>query len=202
MGSLRSYLLVFDLLHSFDSGKIQGRWVFGGILGRSPLFWRLRLLSLFTRGFQKIPIFMGGVVATSLLWAISDVVYFRSVPVVGAGVLSRLLPSAVIISFVLWFFLDPALLQKYLGRPWQAAALCAVILISVFLTTMIRRCSVSWQAVRLIWFNVFAAAIGPAIIKKFDAMRLCKRSIHRGVSIIEEEKNGLFWGPFLMFDKK
>jgi hypothetical protein len=54
---------------------------------------------------------------TSLLWCISDVIYFRSVPIVGAGAVSRLLPSAVIITFVLWFFLDPALLDNYLSRP-------------------------------------------------------------------------------------
>lgn len=139
--------------------------------GFSVAFWaQVTVLAISTplalwNGLPEDPRFYAAVVGTALLWSVSDVIYFTSVPKVGAGIVSRLLPSAVIISFILWFIIDPALLDKYLARPWQAIAICVIILASVILTTLIRRCSFSWQAVRMIWFIIFAASIGPVIVK-------------------------------------
>ena len=78
-------------------------------------------------GFPDSPVFYACVALTSLLWCVSDVIYFRSVPLAGAGVISRLLPSAVLISFILWFAFDPSLIGKYLQKPWQSGAIAAVI---------------------------------------------------------------------------
>lgn len=139
--------------------------------GFSVAFWvKVVVLTITTplvlqSNFPDDPRFYATLAMTSLLWCVSDVVYFRSVPIVGAGAVSRLLPSAVIITFILWFFIDPALLDKYLSRPWQAGGLCAIVLTSVVLTTLIRRSPVSWQAVRLIWFVIFAACVGPVVDK-------------------------------------
>lgn len=118
-----------------------------------------------TQGFPANPKFYMAVALTSLLWAISDVIYFRAVPVAGAGVVSRLLPSAVLISFILWFFFDPSLLDKYLNEPLQAGLIAVIISLSAFFAMQIKKCTVSWQGVRLIWFVIFAACVGPLIEK-------------------------------------
>lgn len=118
-----------------------------------------------SQGLPDKPQFYIAVALTSLLWAISDVIYFRAVPIAGAGVVSRLLPSAVLISFILWFFFDPALLEKYLNKPVQAILICLVILLSAYFAMQIKKCPVSWQGFRLVWFVIFAACLGPLIEK-------------------------------------
>ena len=117
------------------------------------------------QGFPDNPKFYTAVAMTSLLWAISDVIYFRAVPVAGAGVVSRLLPSAVLISFILWFFFDPALLDKYLSQPLQAGLIAFIIFLSAYFAMQIKKCPVSWKGVRLIWFVICAACVAPLVEK-------------------------------------
>ncbi len=117
------------------------------------------------QGFPDNPRFYLAVAMTSLLWAISDVIYFRAVPVAGAGVVSRLLPSAVLISFLLWFFVDPSLLNKYIAEPLKGIAITAIIFMSAFFAMEIRKCPFSWRGARLVWFVIFAACVGPLIEK-------------------------------------
>ena len=118
-----------------------------------------------TQGFPDNPKFYVAVAITSVLWAISDVIYFRSIPKVGAGVVTRLLPSAVILSFILWFFIDPALLDKYKANPLQASLIAAIILLASWFASQLKNCPVSWKGVRVIWFVIFAACVGPLIEK-------------------------------------
>ena len=100
-----------------------------------------------------------------MLWCICDVIYFRAVPVVGAGVVSRLLPSAVIISFLAWFLVDPDLLDKYIAHPLQSLIIAGIVCAATFCATLLHKCPVSWQGIRLIWFVIFAACVGPIIDK-------------------------------------
>ena len=116
-------------------------------------------------GLPDDPKFYGTLACTALLWCVSDVIYFRSVPLAGAGVISRLLPSAVIITFVLWFFVDVALIDKYLENPVPSVAIVAIICLATIFAMMIRKDPVSWRGVRLVWFVIFAACVGPVIEK-------------------------------------
>jgi hypothetical protein len=116
-------------------------------------------------GLPSDPKFYGTLACTALLWCVSDVIYFRSVPLAGAGVISRVLPSAVIITFVLWFFVDDALIDRYLANPAPSLAIVAIIGLSALFAMMIRKDPVSWRGVRLVWFVIFAACVGPIIEK-------------------------------------
>jgi hypothetical protein len=100
------------------------------------------------------------------LWAISDVILFRTISEVGAGTVSRLLPSSVVFSFMLWFAIDPTLLDKYMHRPIITAAIFGVLCIWVYFATHLRKCSVSMEAARKIWFVIFGAVVGPILAKK------------------------------------
>ncbi|HPQ50713.1 MAG: hypothetical protein KDJ26_00420 [Alphaproteobacteria bacterium] len=102
---------------------------------------------------------------SAAIWCINDIIYFRTIPVVGAGVVSRILPASVILSFVVWFGFDPQLLNDYLERPWQATALCLIVLLSVTFSIMMKSCPITWKGIRMIWLVVIAAAIGPLIDK-------------------------------------
>lgn len=103
---------------------------------------------------------------TAILFAISDVIYFRTVGIVGAGVVSRLIPSTVIGTFILWFFIDPSLLDKYLNQPLISSGIIAVISLSAYFAMRLKKCAVSWQAVKMMWFVLFAAMIGPIVVKQ------------------------------------
>lgn len=105
------------------------------------------------------------VAAQAMLWLVSDVIFFRALPVVGAGVISRLLPGTVIATFVLWFAFDPALLGAYARTPVISGLICMALAGSVYFATRLKKDPVSWQAVRMIWFVLFAAVIGPLLYK-------------------------------------
>lgn len=105
------------------------------------------------------------VAAQACLWVVSDVIFFRALPQVGAGVVSRILPVSVILTFVLWFLFDPALLDDYLAKPVLSGIVCIALLGSVYFATRLKKDPVSWRAVRMIWFVLFAAVVGPLMYK-------------------------------------
>lgn len=105
------------------------------------------------------------VAAQAMLWVISDVIFFRALPVVGAGVVSRILPVSVILTFFLWFLFDHALLMDYLAAPKRSVLVCLALCGSVYFAMRLKRDPVSWAAVRMIWFVLFAAVVGPLMYK-------------------------------------
>ncbi|HTK85155.1 MAG TPA: hypothetical protein VL625_08725 [Patescibacteria group bacterium] len=111
--------------------------------------------------------FYAAIAATSLLWCIADVVYFRALPVVGAGPISRLMPTTIFFTFILWFFYDHSLLARYLGHPGRSIFIAALILASTYFATRLKKCSMSRRAIYLIWPVLLAATLGP-MIQKFS----------------------------------
>jgi hypothetical protein len=105
------------------------------------------------------------VFGNAILWAVSDVIFFNAIPKVGAGVVSRVLPLSVIATFFLWFAFDPALIDTYLETPWRSGAVVLCLFASVYFAMRMRRCPISWQALRLLWFVLFAAILGPIFFK-------------------------------------
>lgn len=105
------------------------------------------------------------VAAQAGLWAISDVIFFRAIPVVGAGVVSRLLPASVIVTFCLWFLFDPALFGTYLETPVRSALVVLALCGSVYFAQRLKHDAISWEAARRIWFVLFAAVVGPLMYK-------------------------------------
>ncbi len=105
------------------------------------------------------------VAAQAMLWVVSDVIFFRALPKVGAGVISRILPITVIVTFFAWFLFDHALFQSYLETPWRSMFVCVALCGTVYFAMRLKRDPVSWAAIRMIWFVLFAAVIGPLMYK-------------------------------------
>jgi uncharacterized membrane protein len=116
-------------------------------------------------GLPSHPLFYVYVGVTAILYSLSDIVYFRAIPVIGSGLVTRLLPASVVITFFLWFIIDPALARTYLAEPWKAVSIVAIMALFTFCATQIKKCAVSWQGVRVIWFVILAACIGPIFSK-------------------------------------
>lgn len=139
--------------------------------GFALAYWNKIMAALVTlplvvlHGLPTDPVFYYALGGSCLLYAISDVIFFRSIPRVGAGIVSRLLPVSVIFSFLLWFLIDPALLQKYLAVPYISGAIVAVLVLWVWFATHLKKCAVSMQAIKTIWFVIFAAVLGAPLAK-------------------------------------
>lgn len=103
---------------------------------------------------------------TAALYSVSDIIYFRSVPIVGSGVVTRVLPASVIMTFFLWFAVDPSLVAVYVGQPIKSLGILGVLCLFLFFATRIKQCTITWNGVRAIWFVLFAACVGPVITKK------------------------------------
>lgn len=116
-------------------------------------------------GLPTDPVFYYALGASAVLYAISDVIFFRAIPKVGAAVVSRLLPLAVIFSFILWFVINPALFDKYMQYPGVSAGIGAVLLIWVWFAMHLKKCAVSMEAIRTVWFVIFAATVGTPLAK-------------------------------------
>jgi hypothetical protein len=111
-------------------------------------------------GLPENPAFYGLLFVTAILYAISDVVFFSSIPKTSAGAVSRLIPSASVLGFLLWFIIDPGLLQKYMAEPVIFAFIFAALCLFAFFAFRLKKCTVTMQTLRDIWFVIFAATAG------------------------------------------
>lgn len=105
------------------------------------------------------------VTLSTLVYIVSDITYFKSVPKVGSGIVTRLLPSSVVITFIVWFLIEPERLKPYMENPYIGSATAALIGLFVFFALQLRKCPLSWQGVRMIWPVILAACIGPVLTK-------------------------------------
>lgn len=120
---------------------------------------------VFVYGFPDNPIFYLFLGFGAFIFAISDVVFFTGVAKVGAGAVSRLLPAASILSFMLWFLIDPSLFQTYLAEPVIFGLIFTTICAFSYFASRMKKCDVSMKAVKALWFVLFAAVVGTVNIK-------------------------------------
>jgi len=104
-------------------------------------------------------------IVTAVLFSVSDVMYFRAIPVIGSGMMTRLLPSSVLFTFLLWFVIEPQQINTYLEHPLKGAAIMLVLALFVVLGFYLRRCKFSWQGIRVIWPIIIFASVGPVFSK-------------------------------------
>jgi hypothetical protein len=125
----------------------------------------LMLPVIMVQGLPTDMNFYIGIAVMAGVWCISDVMYYRAVQTVGAGPVSRVLPGVAVISFVVWFFFRPELLDEYMAKPAVAAGVTACILAATFFATRLTRCEVSRATIRLLWFTMLAATVDPITTK-------------------------------------
>lgn len=146
----------------------QERWrgdAFGVAVGNKLVIALLLLPFVLWQGLPHEPLFYTGIAASSLLWCVSDIYYFRAVEQCGAGPVSRILPGAIVISFLLWFILDPTLLPAYLVQPWRSCGIALCMVGAALCSMRLSRCPVSRAAFRAVWPTLLAATVGPSLMK-------------------------------------
>ena len=116
-------------------------------------------------GVPTHPLFYFYLGLSAVLYAISDVVFFSAIPKTSAGSVSRLVPSAGVIGFLLWFLIDPELFFKYMESPLIAGGIFITLCFFAFFAFRLKKCNVSMQTLRDVWFVIFAATSGPILTK-------------------------------------
>lgn len=116
-------------------------------------------------GFPRDPWFYIWTFPTAVIFGIADVVLFRHLPLVGAGVVSRVLPVTVIIGFFLWFAADPSIIAQYTDKPLISALIVVSLSAAAFFSMRLRKCEVSMKALRVLWFVMLSNIAGPMLTK-------------------------------------
>jgi hypothetical protein len=118
-----------------------------------------------THGIPQDKLFYFYLALTAVLYAISDVVFFTGITKTGAGAVARLVPSASVLSFLLWFVIDPALLAKYMNAPAILLLIFLTLCLFAFFAFRLKRCPITMNTIRAVWFVIFAATTGPLLTK-------------------------------------
>lgn len=140
--------------------------------GYALAFWNKAACLLITFPFlltmQSLPsdpLFYLYIFLTAVLYAISDVAFFTTISKTDAGAVSRLVPSATVLGFLLWFVIDPALAEKYMASPLVSILIFLTLCLFAFFAFRLKKCQVTMNTLRGVWFVIFAATTGPLLTK-------------------------------------
>ena len=125
-------------------------------MGHTVLF----ALPFYFIGAPQDPRFYVGLVGATIPAIYCDIRRYNASAKFGGGMVSRIMPLTLIVSFFLWFFLDVALLKAYMANPLVSAGIVACILAIMFLLFRLRsNCAINKEAIAYLVPVVFAAAV-------------------------------------------
>lgn len=139
--------------------------------GYALAFW-VKVVSAFVtlpfviyHGIPDDPLFYLYLFATAVIYAVSDVIFFSGINKTDAGAVARLVPSAAVFSFLIWFIIQPSLFFEYVEQPVIALAIFGVLCAFAFFAFRLKHCAVTVKTIKAIWFVIVAATIGPLFTK-------------------------------------
>lgn len=120
---------------------------------------------MWTHGLPGSTMFYILLFASAILYAISDVIFFAAIPKNSAGAISRLVPVGSVLGFLIWFVIDPTLFAKYVSVPVISSLIFLTLCMFAYFAFRLKKCTVTMQTLRDIWFVIFAATSGPLLTK-------------------------------------
>jgi hypothetical protein len=150
------------------------------------------------QGLPTNPLFYLFLAMQASLFAINDVILFRNIPTLGAGVISRLMPLTIIAGFLLWFVIDPGLLSKYEAHPIISITIFLVLSLATWFAMRLKKCHISMQALSVLWFVLLANTLGP-IIAKVVTFYADVRQGPLAFTFVEGWMMLALWGGYLAF---
>lgn len=116
-------------------------------------------------GLPQEPMFYVMTAAAAAIWCFNDLIYFEAVKNHGAALLSRLSPLGIILGFIAWFAIKPELLSRYMDDMPRFIGICLTLMVTVGCAMWLKRCDVSWRALKDIWPIIIAAVAGVLLVK-------------------------------------
>lgn len=127
----------------------------------SMMFW-LRVVMLLIAlpvlafvGLPDNPTFYAATFVTAFIWAYADLSSIRAAEEFGAGVITRLIPLNVLVTFFMWIALDPETLTRYMEAPFRGLGILAATAAAVFFAMRLQKGPVTREHLR---------ALGPVIL--------------------------------------
>lgn len=105
------------------------------------------------------PAFYVIILLTALMMVYADVVNFGLAAVNGAGVVSRIGPLSVGLTFVLWVVITPSLLINYAQSPLRGAGILLAITGAVLFSLRLKNCALSWHTMKNMALPIFLSAL-------------------------------------------
>ncbi len=120
--------------------------------GHILVFWmRVVIVLVMTPFMTQValptdPVFYGIVLLTVFFGTGADIRSFNVSAQYGGGVVSRVQPLIVWVSFFLWFFFDPEIFWRYLAHPFNTAGIVLALLGCVWFASRLNKCRISRDA--------------------------------------------------------
>jgi hypothetical protein len=120
--------------------------------GHLLVFWMRVLIVLFMSPLTphltlpQDPRFYLTVAVTVFIGTFADIRTFNACSAYGGGVVSRVQPMTVWGAFIIWFFFDPSLPEKYLAQPVNTAGILAALSGCVWFAMRLNRCVITRAA--------------------------------------------------------
>ena len=142
---------VFGLITAIFSAAMMLMQEHYKVNGYALAFWikvacvLVSLPFVFLNGVPDNPLFYFYLALSAVLYAISDVYFFSAIPKSSAGSVSRLVPSAGVIGFLLWFIIDPDLFFTYMESPLVSGLIFVTLCLFAFFAFKLKKCTVTMQ---------------------------------------------------------
>lgn len=99
------------------------------------------------------------VIIASVMYAYVDVLVIGLAAKSGAGIVTRLKPLGVVVTFILWTVITPELMTSYVEDPVQFIGISASIMIGIYFTLRLRDCPFSWSALKIMALPILLSGI-------------------------------------------
>lgn len=109
--------------------------------------------------------FYGAVIITGILVGYADTNMMNLTAKYGGGVVSRVLPLVILMTFVFWLMIKPSQIFDYLERPLQSLLTLLTLSGCVFFSSNMRHCAVSFDALKKMIPTLICFALNMALAK-------------------------------------
>lgn len=147
------------------------------------LIWARTVMLLISLSFSLIigwpsaPLFYVLTIINAFISSFGDLRVFYVVEKYGAGVLTRLTPTSIIITFSVWIIINPDLLESYFAYPIQGSGIILSLLSFVWFASNLQKNPISMSAIK----SLLPVIILSGLVPVFSKTALDDGDFHKGV---------------------
>lgn len=145
----------------------------------SRVFTFLFLLPMaFFIDWPTSPVYYIAVIITGVTGGLADIRAFNVTAKLGGGVVTRLIPLLVPVTFITWFLFAPSQIHDYLAHPINSFGIILALSACVYFASRLQStCTISKSALRLMAPTILAYGLNGALAK----LALNNANAHEGV---------------------
>jgi len=111
---------------------------------------------------------------TAAIYAIYDLVFLDMASQKGAGLPTRIAPLSAWATFIIWLFINPSLLVKYVDNPLVSAGILASAVLCGYFALRLRKCILTWESMKkalpFIGLSAFGAVFSKSAIDQTNML--------------------------------